>query len=223
MFNDIQAVIFDMDGTLIDSMWLWKAIDIEYLARHNHELPDNLQKEIEGMSFSETAGYFKTRFNIADDIEVIKQEWNDMAGEYYKDKVPIKEDAIIFINELKKRNIKVGIGTSNSQELVSVIMNKFSLQNTFDSIRTSCEVEKGKPYPDIFLKVAEDLGVEPSKCMVFEDIPNGLVAANNAGMISVAIHDDFSKHMETEKRELSDFYINTYKEVVDIMLKGTIK
>lgn len=221
MFSNIKAVIFDMDGTLIDSMWLWKAIDIEYLARHNHELPDNLQKKIEGMSFSETANYFKTRFNISDDIEVIKQDWNEMAADYYKHKVLLKDDAKAFIKELKKRNIKVGIGTSNSQELVSVIMNKFSMEHTFDTIRTSCEVAKGKPHPDIFLKVAEDLGIEPSKCMVFEDVPNGLVAANNAGMKSVAIHDDFSKHMEVEKRELSDFYINSYKEVVDVLMKGT--
>jgi HAD superfamily hydrolase (TIGR01509 family) len=144
-----------------------------------------------------------------------------MAAEYYKHKVTIKEDAKAFIKELKKRNIKVGIGTSNSPELVSVILNKFSLQHTFDAVRTSCEVEKGKPHPDIFLKVAEDLGIEPENCMVFEDVPNGLVAANNAGMKSVAIHDDFSKHMEVEKRELSDFYINTYKEVVDVITKGT--
>lgn len=221
MFNDIKAVIFDMDGTLIDSMWLWKAIDIEYLKRHNHILPDDLQKDIEGMSFSETANYFKNRFNIADDVEVIKQDWNNMATDYYKHKVTLKDDAKEFIIELKKRDIKVGIGTSNSPELVSVIMNKFSMEKTFDSIRTSCEVAKGKPHPDIFLKVADDLGVEPKHCMVFEDVPNGLVAANKAGMISVAISDDFSKHMDAEKRALSDFYVNSYKEVVDVMMKGT--
>lgn len=220
MFNQIEAVIFDMDGTLIDSMWLWKQIDIEYLARFDQELPDDLQKDIEGMSFSETANYFKTRFNIKDNIEVIKNDWNTMAADFYKHRVTIKDDAKLFIDELKKRNIKVGIGTSNSPELVSVIMKKFSMEDTFDSIRTSCQVDKGKPHPDIFLKVASDLGVDPEKCMVFEDVPNGLVAANRAGMISVAIHDDFSKDMEAEKRELADFYINTYKEVVDVIVKG---
>lgn len=221
MFEDIKAVIFDMDGTLIDSMWLWKAIDIEYLEGHNHKLPENLQKDIEGMSFSETANYFKKRFNIEDDVDTIKNDWNKMAEKYYKHKVPLKDFAKEFVSELKKRDIKVGIGTSNSPELVSVILNKFDLSDTFDSVRTSCQVSKGKPHPDIFLKVAKDLDVDPSQCMVFEDVPAGLIAANRAGMISVAIHDDFSKHMEDEKRELSDFYINSYKEVVDIILKGT--
>ena len=65
MFENIKAVFFDMDGTIVDSMWMWKKIDIEFLGKHNIELPDNLQREIEGMSFSETAVYFKERFSLA--------------------------------------------------------------------------------------------------------------------------------------------------------------
>jgi 16S rRNA pseudouridine516 synthase len=219
MFDNINAVIFDMDGTLIDSMWLWKAIDIEYLGKHNLQLPDNLQKEIEGMSFSETAQYFKKRFNLDDDVETIKAEWNYMAGEYYRNRVPLKDNVATFLIELKKRNIKLGIGTSNSKELVSVILEKYSLHDTFDSIWTSCEVEKGKPHPDIFLAVANDLGVMPHECIVFEDVPNGLLAAKNAGMRAIGIHDDFSKHMEVEKREIADFYIESYNQALVKLLE----
>jgi HAD superfamily hydrolase (TIGR01509 family) len=214
MFSNIEAAIFDMDGTLIDSMWLWKAIDIEYLGKHNLELPEDLQKEIEGMSFSETAQYFKNRFNIKEDVEAIKQEWNSMAADYYRHKVPLKESVEKLLIELKHNNIKLGIGTSNSNELVSIIMEKNEFENIFESVRTSCEVEKGKPHPDIFLKVAEDLGVKPENCIVFEDIPNGLKAANNAGMRSVAIYDDFSKHMESEKREIADYYLESYEDAL---------
>lgn len=219
MFKNINAVIFDMDGTLIDSMWLWKAIDIEYLAKHHLELPNDLQKDIEGMSFSETANYFKERFNIPDDVETIKQEWNTMAMEYYINRVPLKDHVWEFIKLLKQKNIKIGIGTSNSKELVAAVMKKFEFDKTFDSIRTSCEVEKGKPSPDIFLKVAEDLGVVPQECMVFEDVPNGLMAAKNAGMLAIGIHDDFSKHMEDEKKEIADYYIQSYDEVVKLLLE----
>ncbi len=158
MFDNIKAVIFDMDGTLIDSMWLWKAIDIEYLGRYNIELPDDLQKAIEGKSFSETAEYFKERFGLKDDLETIKRDWNAMAMDYYINKVALKDDVAKFIEELKARGIRLGIGTSNSVELVEVIMDKFGFHDRFDAIRTSCEVDKGKPHPDIFLKVADDLG-----------------------------------------------------------------
>lgn len=219
MFESIKAVIFDMDGTLIDSMWLWKDVDIEYLNKHHLELPKNLQKDIEGMSFSETAYYFKERFHIEDDVESIKADWNFLAGELYKSKVELKPFVMDFINECIQRGIKLGIGTSNSKELLAVIMERFELSPYFDSVRTSCEVEKGKPDPAIFLKVCEDLGVLPSECMVIEDVPNGIIAANNADMFSVAIHDDFSKHMEAEKRSLADFYINGYDEILNVLKK----
>ena len=127
MLKDIKAVIFDMDGTLIDSMWLWKAIDIEYLEQHGHDLPSDLQKSIEGMSFTETAQYFKKRFDIADDVEVIKSEWNQMAGDYYRQKVTMKPHAMAFLEELMAKGYKTGIGTSNSKEMVGLIMNKFGL------------------------------------------------------------------------------------------------
>ncbi len=79
MLSNIKAIIFDLDGTLVDSMWIWKQVDIDYLEKHGHPLPDDLQKDIEGMSFTETAQYFKNRFNIEDDIDDIKAEWNAMA------------------------------------------------------------------------------------------------------------------------------------------------
>lgn len=214
MFENIEAVIFDMDGTLIDSMWLWKTIDVEYLKQHQIDLPENLQDEIEGMSFSETAVYFKQRFQLADSVETIKQQWNQMATDYYMNQVTLKPDVIPFINSLAERRIKLGIGSSNSIELVTMVMKRFDLYHKFDSIRTSCQVDKGKPAPDIYLQVAQDLQVEPSKCMVFEDIPNGLIAGNQAGMITVAIYDDFSKHMEQRKRALANYYIDSYTQVL---------
>ncbi|MBN2222172.1 MAG: HAD family phosphatase [Vallitaleaceae bacterium] len=219
-FENTKAVIFDMDGTLIDSMWLWKSIDIEYLGKHNIEFPHDLQKEIEGMSFSETAHYFKKRFAIQEDVEEIKKEWNEMAAHYYSTKVTLKEKALDFIHALRDNGVKIGIGTSNSKELAQLIINRFEMKHLFDSVRTSCEVEKGKPHPDIFLLVASDLGVEPEACVVFEDVPNGLMAARRAGMRSVAIYDDFSSHMKEEKVELSDIYIEDYHQVLGQYLKG---
>lgn len=214
ILNNKKAVIFDLDGTLVDSMWMWKDIDIEYLGKHGIELPSDLQKKIEGMSFSETAIYFKDRFQLKDSLETIKCEWNNMARDKYTNSVPLKEGVKEFLEYLKKQNIKTGIATSNSRELAQLVLKKLGIEEYFNSVRTSCEVEKGKPSPDIYLLVADDLGVEPSECLVFEDVIHGIMAGKNANMTVCAVYDDFSKGETEKKIELSDYYINNYFELM---------
>lgn len=214
MLQNIEAVIFDLDGTLIDSMWMWKNIDIEYLGRFGIEFPEDLQTNIEGMSFSETAVYFKNRFQIKDDLEQIKKDWNEMARGKYENEVPVKEGVVDFLNYLKSQNIPAGIATSNSKELVQLILEKHQLSGYFQSIRTSCEVEKGKPSPDIYLLVAKDLGVNPENCLVFEDVPQGIMAGKNAGMRVCAVYDEYSNPVLEKKKQLADYYIDTIKEVM---------
>ncbi len=217
MLTNIDAVIFDLDGTLIDSMWMWRTIDIEYLARFGIELPENLQSEIEGMSFSETAVYFKERFGIEDSLEDIKQAWNDMAHDIYRDRVILKPGIGEFLPYLRSQGIKTGIATSNSKELVLTAVDGLNISNYFDAIHTSCEVNAGKPAPDIYLLVAQKLGVAPDRCLVFEDIVSGILAGKNAGMRVCAVEDDFSKPQEVQKRELADYYISDYREIIKNM------
>lgn len=90
MLKNINAVLFDLDGSLVDSMWIWKDIDREYLGRFNIPLPEDLQSSIEGMSFSETAVYFKEHFPIPDSIEQMKSDWTQMARDKYLHEVPLK-------------------------------------------------------------------------------------------------------------------------------------
>jgi HAD superfamily hydrolase (TIGR01509 family) len=214
MLKDVKCIIFDLDGTLIDSMWLWKQIDIDYLAQFGISLPESLQDEIEGKSFTETALYFKERFNLEDEIETIMSVWNQMAGVYYMEKVTLKPHVKTFLEQLRTSGIKLGIATSNSKELVTRIVERFDLNHYFSSIRTSCEVGNGKPSPDVYLKVAEDLEVEPSDCLVFEDVINGVKAGQSAGMKVCVIYDEFSVKVKTELEDLADYYIDDYSFVL---------
>ena len=214
MLKDIDAVIFDLDGTLIDSMWMWKSIDIEYLARFGIDFPEDLQRCIEGMSFSETAVYFKQRFNLPDSLEQIKSDWNRMAWDKYLYEVPLKEGVKEFLDYLKELKLPLGIATSNSRELAELIIKKHNIYGYFASIRTSCEVERGKPYPDIYLRVARDLGVEPEKCLVFEDVIQGVMAGKSANMKVCAVYDEYSKDDEEQKKSPADYYIRSMKELL---------
>lgn len=213
MLREIDAVIFDMDGSLVDSMWIWKSIDIEYLGRFGIPLPEGLQSAIQGMSFGETAAYFKAHFPIPDSIGQIKEDWNRMAWDKYMYEVPLKEGIPEFLDLCKKENIRLGIATSNSRELAENVAKVHRLRDYFTSIVTGCDVERGKPSPDIYLAAAGELGVAPGRCLVFEDIVQGIRAGKNAGMRVCAVEDAYSVGEREEKRRLADYYIEDYREL----------
>lgn len=193
-----DAVIFDLDGTLVDSMWIWKSIDEAYLLKHGYTLPEDLQKDIEGMSTTETALYFKARFNILDEVDVIKEEWIAMAYDYYENRIPLKRGAEEFLKCLVQNDVKIGVGTSNFRDLTELVLKAHGIEHCVHSIRTSCEVARGKPFPDVFLKVAQDLGVDPKNCLVFEDTHAGVLAAKAAGMDVIAVADAISEPYKNE-------------------------
>lgn len=212
MLENIDAVIFDLDGSLVDSMWLWKEIDIEYLGGFGIPLPEDLQSKIEGMSFHETALYFKEHFPIEDSLDKIKADWNRMAWDKYTNEVPLKPGIPDFLKGCKENGIKLGIATSNSRELVGNIVRVHKLQDYFSSIVTGCDVERGKPAPDVYLAAASQLQVLPERCLVFEDIIPGIQAGKNAGMRVCAVEDTYSMHVKEEKKALADYYIESYAE-----------
>lgn len=215
MLKNKKAVIFDLDGTLVDSMWMWKQIDIDFLGSKGIPYPENLESEIEGMSFDETADYFARTFPLEETAEELKVIWNNMARENYEKKVPLKSGVKKFLTYLKKQNVKTGIATSNSRDLLQAVSKAHDLFSYIDVFLTSDEVKKGKPAPDVFLKVAENLSVEPKNCLVFEDIPNGILAGKRAGMEVCAIEDMYSIDLTVNKKKLADYYIKDYNEVLN--------
>lgn len=214
MWREKEAVIFDLDGTLVDSMWIWRDIDIEFLGSRNLPFSEDIQEKIEGMSFRETAEYFKERFPLTETVEELMDLWNEMAFEKYKNEIPLKPGVVEFLKMLKQNNIKTGIASSNSLVLIETVLKTHGIYEYFDSIHTANEVEKGKPSPDIYLLVAKDLNVEPSNCLIFEDIVMGILAGKNAGMTTCAIEDEYSKENRKEKQETAEYYIQDYFELL---------
>ena len=208
-----KAFLFDLDGTLVDSMWMWGAIDVEYLGKFGLTCPPDLQKAIEGMSFSETAAYFKKRFALEASLEEIKADWVSMSIEKYRSQVPPKPGTEAFLSWAAKQNIKMAVCTSNGREMVDAVLSSLNLARYFDCIITGCEVAAGKPSPDIYLEAARRMKVSPEECAVFEDVPAGILAGKRAGMEVFAVEDEYSLGMEEEKIALSDFYIRDYREL----------
>ena len=167
MLTNIKGVIFDLDGTLVDSMWVWTQIDVDYLRMKGHSMPKNLRNEIVHLSFSQTAVYFKEKFNLDDSIEKISEDWHDMAFNHYSNNVKLKLGVKDFLNMLKSLKIKIALATSNSIPLLEACLKNNEIYDYFDSITTTDEVSTGKDCPDVYLLAANKLGIHPKDCLVF--------------------------------------------------------
>ena len=214
MLNDIKAVLFDLDGTLVESMSMWGDIDVDYLKKFHIPVPEGLQKAIEGLSMYQTAVYFKENFAIEDSLEEIMDEWNRMAYEKYTTEIPLKPGARAFLNGLKDKNIPCGIATSNSRILTEAILKSHQVENYFSVMVTGDEITNGKPDPEVYLEAAKKMGVAPEHCLVFEDIPFGIIAGKRAGMTVCAVEDAYSMKDMEEKIRLADFCIKSYEELL---------
>lgn len=214
MLRDIDAVLFDMDGTLVDSMWIWAAVDKEYLNKYHLTEPENFYEDMEGMSYLEVATYYRRVFpELPVTVEEIMEEWHQMAHDKYMCQVPLKKGAKEFIEALRREGKKTGIATSNSRRLVDDTLQALEISHLFDAVKTAGEAGAGKPAPDVYLQTARELGVEPSRCLVFEDVPAGIMAGKNAGMRVCAVEDEFSASSADKKRKLADYYIQDYDDI----------
>ena len=122
MLEKIEAVIFDLDGTLVDSMWVWNELDLEFLGKYGYFPTEEMQRKIEGMSFTETALFFRDYYHLEESVEEIQATWNRMAEEKYRSLVQLKPGAREFLEVLKEKKIPAGIASSNSRALIDAVL-----------------------------------------------------------------------------------------------------
>ena len=130
----------------------------------------------------------------------------------YKNEVGLKPYAVELLDYFRSEGIKLGIASSNAIDMIEVCLDSNGIRDRFDVIVTSDQAERGKPYPDVYLLAAERLGAEPERCLVFEDIPAGIMAAKAAGMKAVAVYDRFSEEADAEKHRLADMYCQDFSD-----------
>lgn len=210
-----EAVIFDVDGTLIDSMGVWENVDRIYLARHGKEMPENLQKTLSGISIRQAADYFREVIGIDDPPEKMLADWNDLAFYEYRHEIQMKQGAARWLELIARRGLPMAVGTSNTRKLAMTALEAHGIDHYFKVILTGEDVAKGKPDPYIYQLAASKLGVNPEKCLVFEDILEGIQAGMAAGMEVCAVYDDFSEYQTAEKKALAHYYINTFDDIFE--------
>ncbi|MBF1029166.1 MAG: HAD family phosphatase, partial [Lachnospiraceae bacterium] len=148
VLSSFQAVIFDLDGTLVDSMWVWEAIDAAYLARFHITVPEGLQTELNGKTIVETARYFQSRFGIRDEVSRILHDWDEMAICFYRDQIPLKPGVLPFLAKCRAYGIPLGIASSNSKRLIEEVLHTHQIDSYFSCIRSGNDALRSKPAPD---------------------------------------------------------------------------
>jgi len=213
LLEGTEAVLFDIDGTLIDSMGVWEDIDRTYLKRYGKDMQPDLQKILSGISIRETADYFRNILGIDEPPEKMLHDWNELAYQEYHDIIRAKPDALRWVADIDSRGIDMAVGTSNTRALAETALNVHKFRPFFKVILTGEDVKRGKPDPFIYLECARRLGKDPSKCLVFEDISSGIIAGRRAGMKTCAVWDAYSEYEDDEKRKYADYYIHSFADI----------
>jgi len=211
---DFKAAIFDLDGTLIDSMGVWEDIDIDFLAKRHLPVPEGYISEISAKSFKEAAEYTIAFFGLKERTEDIIEEWNQMAIDEYSHHVPLKPYAKEYLLFLKGQGIKLGVATALPKVLYEPVLKNNSIYILFDAFSSTDEVAHGKGGPDIYLLAAKELNVPPCDCIAFEDVLAGIQGVVSAGMRAYGIYDRYSEHEQAQIQKLSKQYIYSFAEVL---------
>lgn len=202
-----RGAIFDLDGTLVDSMGVWRQIDVDFLGKRGLSVPPDYLDAITPMGFEAAADYTIDRFGFPETREEIIREWYDMAIYAYANTVPLKKGAMEYLQMLKEQNIKMAVATASDKQLVIPALTNNGVIHMFDNITTVQEVSRGKGFPDVYDKAAERMGIHPAECIVFEDILAGIQGAHMGGYRAVAIFDEHSVEPAEVIKENADAYI----------------
>lgn len=212
--KNIEGAVFDLDGTLLDSSWVWEKVDEKFLGDRGFQVPDDYVDEISPLGAERAAVYTIERFGLNEDKDDIVREWIEMAKKEYATEVVCKPYAKEFLEELHKLNIKMVVATSSDRELFMKTLEREGILKYFQKIVTVDEVERGKGYPDIYEEAARRIKVNPHKCLVFEDILAGVTGASLGEFNVVAVFDEKSKHNWEKIKSISKYSINDYKELL---------
>lgn len=211
----IEAVIFDMDGVVIDSESIWWEVDNEFVKSYGVEEGLSKEVKIKAMGMGSIAGttVVMNSYGIKGDVAKLNKQREKIAEKLYKENLQIKPGIDKFLFKLRKEGYKIGLGTSASRKFLKVIKNKVDFDNWFDAVVTIDDVENTKPAPDIYLKVADILKVDPKNSLVFEDSVAGVKAAKAAGMRCIGVAD--KRWINGELDDFADKVIYGFDDIIN--------
>lgn len=208
----IKGAIFDIDGTILDSMPIWHEIGVRYLNSMEIQPEENLSKILFPMTFYEGAAYLQQHYRIEKEIDEIILDIKKIMADFYYYEVHEKDGVRELLECLNQQGIIVTVATSGERNCVEAALERLGLLQYVAKIFISDEVGVGKEFPDIYLKAAEYIGAKPEEIWVFEDALYAVRTASAAGFQTVGVYDAASEDHQEELQEAADRYIKSFSD-----------
>jgi beta-phosphoglucomutase len=215
----IRAVIFDMDGLMIDSEPLQKEAWQATLRRYGHEMDEALFAQLSGLRISEDAVRLRDRFNLPVTAEVLLRQRTESFLAGLPGRLRAMPGLSELIADLRARGLKRALATSGERRYVAMVMSELNLDGAFDATVVAEDVTRGKPAPDVYLLAAERLGLPPAQCLVLEDAPNGVAAAKAAGMICVAVPNEYTRALDLSAADAVMPSLLAVRDNLDVLIR----
>jgi HAD superfamily hydrolase (TIGR01509 family) len=212
MPSPFYAVIFDLDGVLADSEPWWNQIDAKLLAEYDVTYRSEYHRNVLGVSYRLAVEFYKNAFHISASVEELMRRRGEIATDFFANRVGLFPSAKTTLEQLREMKLHLAVATSSVSASARPFLDRSGIRSFFDVIVTGDEVQRGKPYPDIYLQTARKLGIAPKACLVIEDAVSGVAAAKAANMRVAAIPDTrFVDPREYEKE--ADFVRGSLSEI----------
>lgn len=210
----MKCAIFDLDGTLIDSMEVWKKADYALLKKYGRKPDEEYSQKIITLNFTQGAEFIIQKFEIDRSPEEIKEELFQMVQEEYFYHLNLKEGVREYLHFLKRKGIPLAIATSSIRKMCEAVLKRNEIYHLFDEIVFAEEEGKGKEDPAFFLETAKRIGVSSEECVVFEDTLHAAEGAKKAGMTVIGVFDSYSSKQEEKMKQCCDRYIFSFQELL---------
>lgn len=206
----IKCAIFDFDGTLFDSMFLWEDVGEIYLRSLGKVPRESLREEVRTLSLYQAACYLQREYDLALSADEIMAGINRTIEHFYLNEILPKPGVIEFLKKLRQMGVFIGIATASERYQIEAALKRCEMEGLIDKIFTCSEIGYGKDEPFIFSKTMEALGADRSTSIVFEDAIHAVQTSKKDGFVTVAVFDD-SEKQQRELQELADFYLEDFE------------